>query len=154
MPSPDEKRRIVADQQGLCKMCGSLLGSDLEIGHIAPVKRIFWASRQLYQALCAPCHSLKSADESDQVTSIESRFSARAWMHYVESARPPPLVFEAHKSDPDKPYCGIDVVRCRMNGLANNAHDFPIFCPFDNVEAEREGHLADFSYVDLGTCQL
>ena len=72
----------------------------------------------------------------------------------MESARTPPLVFEAHESDPEKPYSGIDVVRCRMSGLANNVHAFPIFCPFDNVEAAREGHLADFSYVDLRTCQL
>ena len=64
------------------------------------------------------------------------------------------MVFEAHKSNPAKPCCGVDVVRCRMNGLANNRHEFPIFGLFDNVSRAVEGELADFSYVDLGTCQL
>jgi hypothetical protein len=154
-PTSEEKKKIVAEQRGVCKTCGAFLGSDLEFDHISPVRQVFWGSQQHFQALCLPCHSLKSAEESAQVTSLQSRFSARAWRLYVESARPPPLVFEAHKTDPDKACCGIDVVRCRTNGMANNRHDFPIFCPFDNVEASVEGQLADFSFVDLGSkCQL
>ena len=43
---------------------------------------------------------------------------------------------------PDHICHGIDVVRCRKNAL-------PIFCPKDNVEQAREGHLADLTYVKL-----
>ena len=41
------------------------------------------------------------------------------------------------------------VVRCRRNGLANAPFPLPIFCPADNIEPARPGHLADLSFVDL-----
>ena len=44
---------------------------------------------------------------------------------------------------------GIDVVRCRKNALAHAKFPAPIFCPKDNVEQAREGHLADLTYVKL-----
>lgn len=62
-------------------------------------------------------------------------------------------MFEANKSDPEKPFCGVDVVKCRKNTLANCRHPFPIFSPFDVVEAAREGCLADLSFIDTGKCQ-
>ena len=38
---------------------------------------------------------------------------------------------------------------CRRNGLANAPFPLPIFCPADNIELARPGHLADLSFVDL-----
>ena len=35
--------------------------------------------------------------------------------------------------------------RCRRNGLANAPFPLPIFCPADNIEPARPGHLADLS---------
>ena len=37
-PTAEDEKRVVADQQGLCRMCGSFLVSDLGSDHIAPVK--------------------------------------------------------------------------------------------------------------------
>ena len=47
------------------------------------------------------------------------------------------------------PLEGVDVARCRRNGLANAPFPLPIFCPADNIEPARPGHLADLSFVDL-----
>ena len=71
---------------------------------------------QTLQALCGDCHSKESA----QPTSLE-------W---------PPLVFEAQARAASRHknalYVGVDVVRCRRNGLAN--FPLPILCPADGVE--------------------
>ena len=49
--------------------------------------------------------------------------------------------------DPERVCWGVDVVRCRKNALANATFPLPVFSPLDSVE--REGHLADLTYVDL-----
>ena len=36
-----------------------------------------------------------------------------------------------------------------MNALANSAHEFLVFCVFDNVVISKVGELADFSFVSL-----
>ncbi|CAE7029901.1 unnamed protein product [Symbiodinium natans] len=64
-------------------------------------------------------------------------------------ASTPPLVFKLNSHKPDHICHGIDVVRCRKNGLAHAKFPAPIFCPKDNVEQAREGHLADLTYVRL-----
>ena len=67
----------------------------------------------------------------------------------MESPRLPPLVFKLNSHKPDHICHGIDVARCRKNGLAHAKFPAPIFCPKDNVEQAREGHLADLTYVRL-----
>ena len=37
----------------------------------------------------------------------------------------------------------------RKNALAHSKFPAPIFCPKDNMEQAREGHLADLTYVKL-----
>ena len=111
----------------------------------APVS--FAAQAQNLQALCLECHRNKTALESSHATTLESRFSRRAYEQYVESPRLPPLVFKLNSHKPDHICHGIDVARCRKNGLAHAKFPAPIFCPKDNVEQAREGHLADLTYV-------
>ena len=77
------------------------------------------------------------------------RFSRRACETYVESPRLPPLVFKLNSHKPERICHGIDVVRCRKNALAHARFPAPIFCPKDNMEQAREGHLADLTYVKL-----
>ena len=61
---------------------------------------------------------------------------ARAAREFGEPRSPrspklPPLVFEAQTCAKDSTYVGVDVVRCRRNGLANAPFPLPILCPAD-----------------------
>ena len=47
-------------------------------------------------------------------------------------------------------YVGVDVVRCRRNGLANAPFPLPILCPADGVEPV-DGVLPDLGFVE-GCC--
>ena len=98
-----------------------------------PVRQAFAGSVQTLQALCGDCHSEKTLRESAQPTSLESRV-APGVMEYVRSPKLPPLVFEAQACAKDSTYVGVDVVRCRRNGLANAPFPLPILCPADGVE--------------------
>ena len=98
-----------------------------------PVRQAFAGSVQTLQALCGDCHSEKTLRESAQPTSLESRV-APGVMEYVRSPKLPPLVFEAQTCAKDSTYVGVDVVRCRRNGLANAPFPLPILCPADGVE--------------------
>ena len=109
----------------------------------------FSAQAQNLQALCLECHRNKTALEFSHATTLESRFSRRAYETYVESPQLPPLVFKLNSHKPERICHGIDVVRCRKNALAHARFPAPIFCPKDNMEQAREGHLADLTYVKL-----
>ncbi|CAE7558183.1 unnamed protein product [Symbiodinium natans] len=123
---PGSREAVLAEQDHLCKLRG-------------PHR----------QALCLECHRNKTALEFSHPTTLESRFSRRAYKAYVESPRLPPLVFHLNSHKPDRICHGVDVVRCRKNTLANAKFPVPVFCPKDNVEPAREGHLADLTYVEL-----
>ena len=59
----------------------------------------FSAQAQNVQALCLECHRNKTA--YSHATTLESRFSRRAYEAYVESPRLPPLVFKLNSHKPD-----------------------------------------------------
>ena len=61
---------------------------------------------------------MKTQTESMQPTSLESRFTRSVYNAYVRSPKQPPLVFQA-RAPGSGPLEGVDVVRCRRNGLAN-----------------------------------
>ena len=71
-------------------------------------------------------------------------------MEYARSPKLPPLVFEAQTCAKDSTYVGVDVVRCRRNGLANAPFPLPILCPADGVEPV-DGVLPDLGFVE-GCC--
>ena len=96
-------------------------------------------SVQTLQAL--DCHSEKTLR-------LESRV-APGVMEYVRSPKLP-LVFEAQTCAKDSTYVGVDVVRCRRNGLANAPFPLPILCPADGVEPV-DGVLPDLGFVE-GCC--
>ena len=58
------------------------------------------------------CHSEKTLRES-------ARLESRVAPGVMEYARSPKLPFEAQMCHKDALYVGVDVVRCRRNGLAN-----------------------------------
>ena len=145
-PSQRQKKLLLAEQGGKCAACGQQIGAGCaEFDHIVPVRQAF-AGR--FQALCFECHQMKTQTESMQPTSLESRFTRSVYDAYVRSPKQPPLVFQA-RAPGSGPLEGVDVVRCRRNGLANAPFPLPIFCPADNIEPARPGHLADLSFVDL-----
>ena len=108
--------------------------SACKLDHVVPVRQAFAGSVQILQALCG--HSEKTLRESAQPTSLGSRV-APGVMEYARSPKLPPLVFEAQTCAKDSTYVGVDVVRCRRNGLANAPFPLPILCPADGVEPRR-----------------
>ena len=119
---------------------------------MVPVRQAFAGSVQTLQALCGDCHSEKTLRESAQPTSLEPGV-----MEYARSPKLPPLVFEAQACYKDALCVGVDVVRCRRNGLANAP--FPLPSPADGVKPV-DGVLRDarqfclnlLPYVGPGWC--
>ena len=147
---PGSRQAVLAEQDHRCKLCAApITAATCELDHIVPVHQSFSAQAQNLQALCLECHRNKTALEFSHATTLESRFSRRAYEAYVESPRLPPLVFKLNSHKPERICYGIDVVRCRKNALAHSKFPAPIFCPKDNMEQAREGHLADLTYVKL-----
>ena len=149
VPTAAQRQEVLAVQQGLCALCGcTVTQSACELDHVVPVRQLFADSVQRLQALCVDCHSEKTLRESAQPTSLESRVCPGVMEAYVRSPKLPPLVFEAQGSHREKPYVGVDVVRCRRNGLANAPFPLPILCPADGVEPVEPGRLPDLGYVE------
>ena len=147
---PGSRQAVLAEQDHQCKLCAApITAATCELDHIVPVHQSFSAQAQNLQALCLECHRNKTALEFSHATTLESRFSRRAYETYVESPRLPPLVFKLNSHKPERICHGIDVVRRRKNALAHARFPAPIFCPKDNMEQAREGHLADLTYVKL-----
>ena len=147
---PQQREQILASQGGACKLCGAPIAlGTCEFDHVVPVSTAFRGQIQESQALCHECHRLKTSLENSHATALESRFSRAACETYVNSPRLPPLVCGLQKWNEDRVCWGVDVVRCRKNGLANARFPLPVFCPLDSVQEAREGHLADLTYVKL-----
>ena len=149
VPGAAERQKTLAAQDGKCALCGCGLTGTCELDHVVPVRQAFAGSVQTLQALCGDCHSEKTLRESAQPTSLESRV-APGVMEYARSPKLPPLVFEAQTCAKDSTYVGVDVVRCRRNGLANAPFPLPILCPADGVEPV-DGVLPDLGFVE-GCC--
>ena len=125
VPGAAERQQTLAAQDGKCALCGWELTTGSELDHVVPVRQAFAGSVQTLQALCGDCHSEKTLRET-------------------------PLVFEAQTCAKDSTYVGVDVVRCRRNGLANAPFPLPILCPADGVEPV-DGVLPDLGFVE-GCC--
>ena len=144
------REELLAQQQGMCKLCGAPIAlGTFEIDHIIPVSQSFSGQQLELQALCLECHRTKTSLEGNHCTTLESRFCRYAYQNYATSPRLPPLVFQLQKWDDSRPCQGIDVRRCRKNGLANARFPLPVFCPLDCIVRAEEGKLADLTWVEL-----
>jgi len=148
-PSADVRARVLEEQHQVCNSCGAAFHGDLEWDHIAPLRSLCTGTEQSYQAICAACHREKTDQQANPARTLVSRTSTRVWREYVETKRPPPLVWSPHVHSETATLCELDVCRCRKNALAHCAYDLPVLCPYDNIEASRPGHIADFSFVEL-----
>ena len=141
---------LLAEQDGMCKLCGApITAQTCELDHIVPVRQAYQGQALELQALCFECHKVKTSMEGNHSTTLESRFCRYVYQNYAASPRLPPLVCQLQKWDAERPCKGIDVCRCRKNGLANARFPIPVFCPLDCIVPAREGELADLTYVDL-----
>ena len=85
---PGSRQALLAEQDHQCKLCAApITATTCELDHIVPVHQSFAAQAQNLQALCLECHRNKTALESSHATTLESRFSRRAYEQYVESPR-------------------------------------------------------------------
>ena len=130
-----------------------IFDNDLQWDHVARLQQTVQGKPQVFQAICASCHLDKSTQEGSQTKLIESRFSKRAWDGYAVTPRPPPLVWQAHTyaEDVSAHLLEIDIRRSRTNALTNGAHEFSVFCVFENILSSKVGELADFSFVSIKT---
>ena len=137
----------------LVNLCGGIFDNDLEWDHVARLQQTVKGKPQVFQAICASCHLDKSTQEGSQTKLLESRLPKRAWDAYALTPRPPPLVWQAHTyaEDVSAHLFEIDIRRSRMNALTNSAHEFSVFCVFDNILSSKVGELADFSFVSIKT---
>ncbi len=141
---------LLAEQDGMCKLCGApITAQTCELDHIVPVRQAYQGQALELQALCFECHKVKTSMEGNHSTTLESRFCRYVYQNYAASPRLPLLVCQLQKWDAERPCEGIDVCRCRKNGLANARFPIPVFCPLDCIVPAREGELADLTYVDL-----
>ena len=151
-PGEAEKAALLAKQRHRCAECGGKFDDDVEFDHIAPLRQTAAGAEQRFQALCASCHAEKTRREGGAL-SLDSRFSRRAWAAYVETPRPPPLVWQPGSGDTcaDASTGGLelDVRRCRRNAMSHAAHEWSVFSPLDSVVPSETGVLGDFSFVEL-----
>ena len=116
VPGGGEAKTLAA-QDGKCALCGCGLTGACELDHVVPVRQAFAGSVQTLQALCGDCHSEKTLRESAQPS---RRHGVRPEPQAASSG------FEAQTCAKDSTYVGVDVVRCRRNGLANAPFPLPV----------------------------
>ena len=132
----EQKAELLEAYNHRCAACGAK-SSQLEWDHKESFSTSLWEQTiESFQCLCPSCHQGKSAVESRAFENdiIASHFEKGVFERYVESPRPPPLVWRI-KDVPDLPDLWIaDVRRCRQRALLYCAHPVPVLSPLDNIE--------------------
>ena len=146
----EQKAQLLEEHDFRCAACGAR-SSQLEWDH----KESFATSLaeqtiDSFWPLCSSCHSGKSATESRAFDNdvLASHFAKDAWEAYVQSPRPPPLVWRMKEVKETAGLWIADVRRCRKRALEYNAHPVPVFSPLDRVEPVEDYQLGDVNYVD------
>ncbi|HSG20437.1 MAG TPA: hypothetical protein VLA31_06670, partial [Burkholderiaceae bacterium] len=144
-----EQKAALLEQYGhRCAACGAA-SSQLEWDHVARVSDSFGA--QEFQPLCTACHKDKTSLESRSLDTdiLGSSFELTVWKQYVESPRPPPLVYRvrALPEQLEENFLIADVQRCRKRALELSAHDLPMFCVLDQIVERMEPELGDVCFV-------
>jgi hypothetical protein len=104
------------------------------------------------QIICSNCHAQKTM--IDRLSFVEdehpllSRFSIETYAAFVEAPKPPQLVANMHEREAGG--IGIDVIRCRFNGLVEGGDELPIYAPTDKIVPATPGKLGDNQWIDIG----
>ena len=146
-----EQKATLLEEYGFkCALCGGT-AQTFEWDHKASFATCLEEQTpESFWPLCPACHTQKTSDESKAWDSdiLASHFEQGVWEQYVDSPRPPPLVWR-YKECPDVTGCEIaDVRRCRKRALEFNAHRVPVFSPLDRVQPVDDCVLGDINYVD------
>ena len=141
VPGAAERQKTLAAQDGKCALCGC----GLTTGTCRAGPR--GASEAGPQTLQAVRRLPQREDAARERAARRAAWPPASWSR---SPKLPPLVFEAQTCAKDSTYVGVDVVRCRRNGLANAPFPLPILCPADGVEPV-DGVLPDLGFVE-GCC--
>ena len=106
---------------------------DVEWDHIEGLEQLVKGMEQRFAPLCVACHQLKtaSAPRTLALDFLASHFEEGVYEAYVQSERPPPLVYKIKDCQEELQGCYIaDFIRCRKRVLEYNAHDIPVCFPF------------------------
>ena len=144
----EEKAELLEEYGHRCAACGAA-SSQLEWDHVARLSDCFGAA-QAFQPLCSACHREKTDTESRSLDTeiLASSFSLSVWQQYVQSPRPPPLVFRMRALPEDlRGFEIADVQRCRKRALELSAHELPMFCVLDDIAQRAEPVLGDLNFV-------
>lgn len=146
----DQKAALLDEYAYKCALCGCA-ASSFEWDHkLSLATCLDQQTPEAFWPLCPACHAQKTCDESRAWDSdiLASHFEKGVWEQYVESPRPPPLVWRC-KECTEVEGCEIaDVRRCRKRALEFNAHPVPVFSPLDRVEPVEDCVLGDINFVD------
>ena len=133
-----ERQKTLAAQDGKCALCGCGLTGTCE-----PVRQAFAGERANFAGAVRRLPQREDAARERAAHEFGEPRGAR-------SPKLPPPVFEAQACAKDALCVGVDVVRCRRNGLANAPFPLPILRPADGVEPV-DGVLPDLGFVE-GCC--
>ena len=127
-PGAAERQKTLAAQDGKRALCGcGLTAGTCKLDHVVPVRQAFAGSVQTLQALCGE-RAAQQPGEPHGPRPHGARLEPQA----------APSGFLRRRR------VGVDVVRCRRNGLANAPFPLPILFPADGV-------LPDLGFVE-GCC--
>ena len=144
----EQKAELLEQYGHRCAACGAA-SSQLEWDHVARVSDSF--GTQEFQPLCTAHHKDKTSLESRSLDTdiLGSSFELSVWKQYVESPRPPPLVYRirALPEELKEDFLIADVQRCRKRALELCAHPLPIFCVLDQIVERTEPELGDLCFV-------
>ena len=149
----EQKAALLEEHEHRCALCGGAGDSfdSFEWDHkVSLATCLEEQTPDAFWPLCPTCHAQKTCDESRAWDSdiLASQFERGVWEQYVDSPRPPPLVWR-YKACGDVAGCEIaDVRRCRKRALEFNVHPVPVFSPLDRAEPVQDCVLGDINYVD------
>ncbi len=147
---PEQRHELLERYNYTCALCGAR-GAALQMDHKIRLTQSF-GPQDLdgFWPICVPCHTLKTSQEPQSYESdvLASSFNPHVWVTYVESPRPPPLVY--HFEDAPEDLEGVliaDVIRCRKRSLEMSRHEIPVFCVYDDWRARTTPELGDVNWV-------
>ena len=98
--------------------------------------------------ICRSCHVSKSTDATfmGNVHPLQNRFAPAEYRAYVETPKPPPVVFQDRTPPEAKKILMSDCTRCLRTAIFESTHPFPVFSPLDTIE-EYTGTLGDMTFI-------
>ena len=145
---PEQRHALLEAHDYACALCGAK-GVQLQLDHKVRLTQSFGPQdAESFWPICVPCHSSKTSQEpqSYEADVLASSFNPHVWTTYVDSPRPPPLVyhFEDAPDGLEAVYIA-DIIRCRKRALEMSTHEIPVFCVYDDWQVRVAPELGDIN---------